>query len=436
MAPAVRREQAQLTDTIFAVSSGRPPAAIAVLRISGPQAFATVAALAGSVPPARRASLRALRHQGMLLDTALVLTFPGPRSATGEQLAELHCHGGRAVVAAVEDALASMAGLRRAHPGEFTRRALANGRIDLMEAEGLADLLQAETEAQRIAAIAAAEGQLSKRTRAWLDRIADLSARAEALIDYADEDDVSADDAPVQAIAVDVARLRQDIEAALASPSVERLRDGVRVVIAGPPNAGKSTLLNLLAERDAAIVSPIAGTTRDRVEASVIQGGVPLLLVDTAGLTATSDVVEAIGVERAHAAIAGADILVWMGDDPPPRPDALWVHARADLRERQVMPRGPELAFSVNDSAALSRLRSELERRAAALLMTHEAAPAMREHQRRLCEEAASALSSGKDLLLVADGLAHARRRLAALLGLDATELMLDALFSRFCLGK
>lgn len=436
MAPPVRREQVRLTDTIFAVSSGRPPAAIAVIRVSGSGAFAAVEALAGPLPPPRTASLRTLRRSDAVLDRGLLLIFPGPRSATGEDLAELHCHGGRAVIAAVEAALAEQPGLRSAEPGEFTRRALANGRIDLMEAEGLADLLEAETEAQRVAAIAAAEGQLSARTRAWLDRVVMLSARVEAILDYADEDDVAEGEAALTAIRDDMAALVADIRAALAAPSVERLRDGVRVVIGGPPNAGKSTLLNLLAAREAAIVSPIAGTTRDRIEAPVLRGGVAILLVDTAGVTETDDPVEAIGVERARSAIGAADVLLWLGDDPPPRHDAIWVHARGDQPGRDIIPEGCDIAIAAPDGASILRLWDLLQVRCAAIVAVSAGAPAMREHQRRTCHDVVDALDPSDDPLLVAEALAYARRSLSRLLGMDATEIMLDALFSRFCVGK
>lgn len=436
MAAVVRREQAELIDTIFAVSSGRPPAAIAILRVSGPHAFSAVEALAGPVPAPRTASLRTLSHGGVILDTALVLAFPAPHSATGEDLAELHCHGGRAVIDAVETALVAQPGLRRADPGEFTRRALTNGRIDLMEAEGLADLLEAETEGQRVAAIAAAEGQLGERTRMWLDRIAELSARVEAMLDYADEDDVVDDALAIVTIRQGTTALAAEIEQALAGPSVERLRDGVRVVIAGPPNAGKSTLLNLLAERDAAIVSPVAGTTRDRVEAPVLRCGLALLLIDTAGLTDTDDEVERIGVGRARSAIDEADVLLWLGDDPPPRAEAIWVHARSDLAGRGMLPAGRDIAIAMTDATSIRRLWDAVATSATALLGTSGTATAMRAHQRRACEDVLILLRTDGEPLLLAEALAQSRRILARLLGYDATEIMLDALFGRFCVGK
>ena len=365
----------------------------------------------------------------------MVLTFAGPATATGEDVVELHCHGGRAVVVAIERALAAMPGLRRAEPGEFTRRALMNGRIDLAEAEGLADLLSAETERQRRVAMATAEGRVGQAVRGWLSRIAALSARVEAALDYADEDDVMlrGDDAAVMAGAT---ALGEEIAGVLAAPPVERLRDGIRVVIAGPPNAGKSTLLNLLTERDVAIVTPIAGTTRDRLEVGVTRDGIPYLLSDTAGLTQTADAVERIGIERAHAAMDEADILVWLGDDPPPKP-AIWVHARADLPARASVPAEFDLAVSQNDGGSIDGLWGLLGRHAELLIPASDAV-AMNRRQRDLCGRAVAALCqhTGTDLLIAADNLRYARENLSELLGERATEVMLDALFRQFCIGK
>ena len=423
--------------TIFAVSSGRPPAAIAVLRISGSDALAAAEALAGSLPEPRRAGLRLLRDgEGQALDRALVLVFPGPRSATGEDLVELHCHGGRAVVAAVERALAAFPGCRAAESGEFTRRALENGRIDLTEAEGLADLLEAETEAQRVAALGAAEGRISRQVDAWMAQVADLSARIEAVLDHSDEDDVDADDSIVAGIAGQARALGREIAAAAEGPPVERLRDGVRVVIAGPPNAGKSTLLNLLAERDAAIVSPIAGTTRDRIEAAVIRGGVAYILLDTAGLTDTDDEVEVVGVARAAEAVTAADLLLWLGDDTPPRSNALWVQARADLPGRDILRLGRVAKIRQDDSRSIADLWHIIAEAVRSLTPSTDALPLKARH-RSLCAEAAEALSSGMhDALIIAENLRTARNRLAEITGVDATEAMLNALFSRFCIGK
>ncbi|HEU0045516.1 tRNA uridine-5-carboxymethylaminomethyl(34) synthesis GTPase MnmE [Sphingomonas sp.] len=423
-------------DTIVALSSGRPPAAIAVLRVSGPAAFAAAVSLAGALPPPRRASLRALRDAGgALLDRALVLIFPGPDSATGEDVVELHCHGGRAVAAAVEAALLVHPGVRVAMPGEFTRRALGNARIDLAQAEGLADLLEAETEGQRRAAMTASEGVVSRTIGGWLQALADLSARVEATIDHAEEGDVEREAEMVTSVHSDASALRTAILSVLQAPPVERVRDGIRVVIGGPPNSGKSTLLNLLSQRDAAIVSPHAGTTRDRVEAAVQRNGAAYLLIDTAGLTEAADPVERIGVFRAGEAIAAADLLVWLADTPPPRADALWVHARADLAGRRSMPIGPSITLSRDDPHSIERLWAAIESKAARLLPRSDDLP-LKAVQRAACDAAAHQLSLSRDSLIAAEQLRVARHSLGAVLGVDATEAMLDALFGRFCLGK
>ncbi|MEO9490804.1 MAG: GTPase, partial [Marinomonas sp.] len=269
-----------MIDTIFALSSGAPPAAIAVIRVSGPQAGSALTALSARDLPSRRPVLAKLSDlSGQLLDEALVLWLPGPNTATGEDLAELHCHGGRAVVAAVESALEDMVGLRRAQPGEFTRRAFANGRIDLAEAEGLADLLSAETELQRSAAVAMAGGGFSAQVEEWRSAVLRFSAEVEAALDFSDEDDVSAMRAD---FAADLRGLSDNLDEWLSRPRAERLGEGYRVVLAGPPNAGKSTLFNALLESEAAITSPTAGTTRDVIERSFAMEGVPFTLVDTA----------------------------------------------------------------------------------------------------------------------------------------------------------
>lgn len=423
-------------DTIYAVSSGAPPAAIAVLRLSGEGAFTAVAALAGDLPPPRRAALRALRHHGELLDRALVLIFPGPDSATGEDVAELHLHGGRAVIRAVEAALAAIPGLRQAEPGEFTRRALEHGRIDLSEAEGLGDLLMAETEAQRRAAIRSVEGAVRREVEGWAVRMLAIAAQAEALLDHSDEDDVGEADS-VPALRAAAAGLAREIDGVVLRPPVERLRDGVRVVLAGPPNAGKSTLLNALAERDAAIVSPIAGTTRDRIEAPIVRDGIAWLLIDTAGLAENpGDAVEAIGIARAREAMAGADLTLWLGDQPPPG-QALWVHARADAEGRGAAA-GDSIAVSAVTGQGLDTLWQRLAE-AARLLLPPTDQVALNQRQRALCASAALALHDAageNDLLLFAEHLRTARRAFDAVTGRADVEAMLDTLFARFCIGK
>ncbi len=423
-------------DTIFALSSGAAPAGIGVIRISGPQAFAAVEYLAGTLPPPRTARLRALRgDDGALLDRALVLAFPAPATATGEDLAEFHCHGGRAVIAAVLGALGAVPGLRPAGAGEFTRRALANGRIDLAEASGLADLLSAETERQRVAALAAAEGIVSQRVRGWLDRLAMLSALTEAQLDFADEDDVGGSGHGLSAIREGRAALAADLRMVLDSPPVERLRYGVHVTLAGPPNSGKSTLINLLSQRELAIVSPIAGTTRDRIEGTVTRAGLVYVLTDTAGLTASDDPIERIGVDRAQASIARADIILWLGDTMPPRDGAIWVRARADEPGRIALA-GAHIDVSQNDDASIEMLWRMVADRAERLVPQGDAI-AFRESERQACQGALDQLTGRHDdLLIIGEQLRLAMRSLGSILGIDATETMLDALFGRFCIGK
>lgn len=424
-------------ETIFAVSSGAPPAAIAIVRLSGSDALDAASAMAGTLPPPRQAGLRALRSNGQLLDRALVLVFPGPDSATGEDLVELHLHGGRAVVRAVEAALGEMPGLRRAEPGEFTRRALTNGRIDLTEAEGLGDLLAAETEGQRRAALSMVEGSIRRRAENWTGRLVALAAQVEAQLDFAEEDEV--DHAAPRTFAAEARALAGDIGALLDTPPVERLRDGVRVVIAGPPNSGKSTLLNALAERDAAIVSPISGTTRDRIEAPVIRNGIAYVLTDTAGLvTTTVDPIERVGVVRAEEAMQTADLILWLGDMRPANATAIRVHARADLPDRAQIPADTDVAISVATGAGMNDLWRLLHKRAVALL-PREDMVVLNQRQRGLlarCAESLVAAGGQGDLLLFAEELRLAMRALDQLSGRSDVEAMLDALFTRFCLGK
>ncbi|MBX9730980.1 MAG: tRNA uridine-5-carboxymethylaminomethyl(34) synthesis GTPase MnmE [Sphingomonas sp.] len=425
--------------TIFAVASGAPPAAIAIMRISGPMALAAGSLMAGSLPPPRQAVLRSLRHPltGLLLDRAIVIVFPGPASATGEDMVEFHLHGGRAVIAAVADALQGMEGLRPAVAGEFTRRALIAGRIDLAGAEGLGDLLTAETEGQRRVAMAAVEGVVSRAVTGWSSRLVMISAQVESILDFSDEDDV--DETPIDAIRELVSALAGDLAAILAVPPVERLRDGVRLVLAGPPNSGKSTLLNVLVGREAAIVSPIAGTTRDRIEASIIRDGIAYVVTDTAGLAAeTDDPIEAIGIDRAHQAIASADILVWLGDDPPAIDGTcptLWLWPRAD--DRPPSPPG-RLAISAHRGEGIAALWAAIAE-AAVTLLPREDQIALNQRQRSLCidcHEALAQAARSDDLLIIAEQLRRARLALDQITGATHVEAMLDALFGRFCIGK
>ncbi len=428
-------------DTIYAVSSGAPPCAIAILRLSGPGAFAAVGLFCETLPPPRVGALRRLRDpaDGTLIDRALVLIFPAPDSATGEDVAELHLHGGRAVVRAAERALAALPSMRAAEPGEFTRRALTNGRIDLSEAEGLGDLLAAETEAQRRAAIEVAEGGLRRRVEEWTDRSLMLAAAIEALLDHADEEDAGDEAAILREVRDGAGALADEIAAVLANPPVERLRDGIRVVLAGPPNSGKSTLINAMADRDAAIVSPIAGTTRDRIEVPVVRGGIAWLLTDTAGLAdATDDAVEAIGIARARQAMAAADVVLWLGDDAPPptRSPVLALHARADLPDRATVPDGRvAVAAGRGEMAALWSTLDEVAR----ALLPRADQIALNTRQRGLCGEAVGQLRAAvaaSDPLIVAERLRLTRVAFDAIGGRADIEAMLDALFGRFCIGK
>ncbi|MDO7835831.1 tRNA uridine-5-carboxymethylaminomethyl(34) synthesis GTPase MnmE [Sphingobium sp. HBC34] len=424
-------------DTIFALSSGAPPAGIAVIRVSGGQARAALQSLARRVPPPRTASLALLKdpRDDSPLDRALLLWLPGPGTVTGEDMAELHCHGGRAVVAAVEEALGAMPGLRRAEAGEFTRRAFARGRMDLNAVEGLSDLLAAETQSQRRAALLMAEGHFSRRIDGWRRSLLDLSAMAEAALDFSDEDDVP--DTAIEArIGAGIAALAQDVATMLAAPSAERLRDGVRVVLAGPPNAGKSTLLNALVGRDAAIVSDIAGTTRDRIEVPAAIGGTAFLFTDTAGLRSNAgDAIEAIGIDRARAALDAADIILWLGDAADlPRDDAILIAAQSD---RSTGGR-PGLSLSARTGEGVAALIATLRARAATLL-PGEGDYALHARQRQRVGQLYHHLEAARataDLLVVAEELRLARAAIDALTGQAGTEDMLDRLFSGFCIGK
>jgi tRNA modification GTPase len=421
-------------DTIFALASGRPPAAVSIIRVSGSAAHRAAERIAGKLPAARTAVLRELRHPQTsdLLDEALVLRFDAPASATGEDVVEFQCHGGRAIVDSVLAALTSVEGLRAAEPGEFTRRAFQNGKIDLTEAEGLADLIEAETETQRKAALALAEGGLRRQIELWQGRVVELSARGERAIDY-EEDDLGSD----ADLASDCSNLAAELDTWLRRPRMEQLRDGVRVVLAGPPNAGKSSLINAMAGIDRAIVTAVAGTTRDHIEVPLSLEGLPIILVDTAGLRDTADPVEAIGVERASTQIEMADVLIWLGDPgrSPKRDRTIRVHAQADRR-----PGTPHGCIGV--SAVTGHGISDLLRETALLarqIMPGEGAIALNRRQASHLEEAMAALSLAAacfDPVLMAEQLRQTRSAFDRLTGRAGVEDMLDALFGRFCLGK
>lgn len=427
-------------DTIFALSSGQPPAAISIVRISGPKAQCALIALAGRLPKPRVVSLATLRDPdgSETLDQALMLFFPGPETATGEDLAELHLHGGRAVVQAILAVLRSMPGCRDAEPGEFTRRAFTNGRIDLNAADGLADLLSAETEWQRRAATNMFTGGFGRQIETWREELLRLSAMVEAELDFSDEDDV---DALSKGLIIDgCGTLRGSIGRVLEAPSAEKLRDGIRIVFGGPPNSGKSSLFNALIDRDAAIVSDIAGTTRDIIEAPIAMGGVPIVLVDTAGIRDESDdSIEQIGIERARNALGQADIIIWLGaeDEGPDHPCLIEVDAKADCEDRTVKSNAA-FAVSVVNGEGLDQLKGEIAELGKSLLppMDHYAVNA---RQRRYLSDALDALSAAgqaSDLLITGEELRRARLALDALTGRTHTEDVLDSLFGRFCIGK
>jgi len=387
------------------------------------------------------ASLRRLQHGGLVLDQALVLWFPGPASYTGEDSAELHLHGGPAVVAAVADALVAL-GARPAEPGEFTRRAFLHGKLDLTAAEGVADLIEAETEAQRRQALRQLEGGLAGRYQGWAGRLARLLARQETFIEFEDEDLPEGLDA---AVARDAAVLRDELATEIAgSARAEALREGLRIAILGAPNAGKSSLLNALAGREAAIVSPQAGTTRDVVEAKAVIAGVPVVLADTAGLRETGDAIEAEGVRRARAQGQSAELVlaVFAADAAPDaetlallEAGALAVVNKADL----AAPTLAGIAVSARTGAGLPALRAALEAAVRARAGLSDVAGLTRPRHRAALADTIAAL----DALpyaglpeLRAESLRAAMRALGRLTGAVGVEAILDLVFSEFCIGK
>lgn len=426
-------------ETIFAQATARGKAGVAVIRISGPRAWEAARSLAGTLPKPREAGLRRLWLDGELLDEALVLCFEAGASFTGEQLAELQVHGAVATVAAVLRALAALDWLRLAEPGEFTRRALENGQLDLAQVEGLSDLIEAETEAQRKQALAVLSGSVGKVVEDWRAKLVRAAALIEATIDFADED-VPVDVAPevtilLEAVLTDVTREIGRVGAA------ERVREGFEVAIVGRPNVGKSTLLNALAGREAAITSEIAGTTRDVIEVRMDLGGLAVTLLDTAGLRETEDVVEAIGVERALQRAAQADLRVFLldGSDVPliaPSDDDLVVTGKADLHE------GSGLAVSGKTGEGLERLITEitgrlLGRAAGAGVMTRARHRQAMIRAKGALESARDEVSRGSDRAeLAAEQLRNAARALESLVGRVDVENLLDEIFANFCIGK
>ncbi|MGB6428189.1 MAG: tRNA uridine-5-carboxymethylaminomethyl(34) synthesis GTPase MnmE [Methyloceanibacter sp.] len=436
-------------DTICALASASGRAGVAVIRISGPAAGDALRALSAPLPPPRHASLRKLRHpeSGDLLDRGLVLWLPGPASLTGEDVAELHVHGGRAVVGRVIGALLSVEHVRLAEAGEFARRAFENGKLDLTEVEGLADLIAAETEAQARQALSQAEGGARTLYEGWREALVKAQALAEASLDFADEADVAAD-AVTQADAV-VATLLADISRHLADRRGERLRDGYRVVIAGPPNAGKSSLLNALARRDAAIVSEEAGTTRDAIEVHLDLRGLPVVVTDTAGLRQAEGAVEAEGIRRTLARVEEADLVLWLVDATAPQ----WESDFANLSEFSsllrvlnkidLVPSAPVaggVALSAKSGEGVAELVDLLAEKAEAALAAGEPAIITRARHRAELVAAQEALQRYQQVRagaeFKAEELRIAARHLGRLTGRIDVEEVLGAIFSEFCIGK
>ena len=434
-------------DTIYALASGAAAGAVAVLRLSGLGTGEAVRRLAGSLPPARRASLRRLRApDGETLDHALVLWFPGPASYTGEDAAELHLHGGRSVIAGVMEALTA-AGLREAEPGEFTRRAFLHGKMDLTAAEGIADLVAAETAAQRRQALHQADGGLAKLYGGWAERLARLLAHQEAAIEFA-EDGLPTDlDAKARAGA---GELRAEIAAHLADARRgELLREGLVFAIIGAPNAGKSSLLNALVGREAAIVSARAGTTRDIVEARLDLAGVPVTLSDTAGLREAGDEIEAEGIKRAERRAQEAQLVltVFAADQPPDAetlrwvgPEALVLVNKCDLAPASAAIAGvPAMAVSAREGAGLDTLRDRLAEAALRLTGAGQGNQLTRPRHRAALTEAVMLLAEAEEASLpelTAEALRAALFALGRLTGRVGVEEILDIVFRDFCIGK
>jgi tRNA modification GTPase len=454
--------------TIFALSSGRPPTAISIVRVSGSQAGAALTLLAGKIPAPRMAT-RALLRDGdrQPIDDAVVLWFPGPASATGEDVAEFHVHGGRAILAALFAALSAFADVRPAEAGEFTRRAFENGKLDLTEAEGLDDLIHADTDRQRRQALRQLKGLLGDRARDWRAQIIEASALIEAGIDFSDEGDV-----PTELVAPALAKIKAllgEIQQVLAAQGHgERLREGLVVAIAGPPNVGKSTLMNQLARREVAIVSPHAGTTRDIIEVQLDLDGYPMTVIDTAGIRETDDPVEREGVRRARARAAEADLVLWLVDAPYEKSldqaDApVWVvRNKIDLdivssdaavpKIGAGNPRQPAGAFGQRRGSADFKISAGLgdgiQELIAALIAfaqnyfgASEGGLISRERQRKLLQETVVSLQRSVGMIgqgeeLAAEDLRMAAQSLGRLLGRVDVEDLLDVIFRDFCIGK
>jgi tRNA modification GTPase len=428
-----------VTPTIFALSSGRPPAGIAVVRVSGPVALVTLATLTGlETPPTRQFVRRRLfdPRDATLLDDTLVVVFAAPASATGDDLVELHLHGGSAVVAAVLAALGSMHGLTLAQPGEFTRRAFDNGKLDLSQVEGLADLIDAGTEAQRRQALAHAGGLLRDRVAAWRNALIEVRADVEACLDFAEEDDVpaglsSGGRSRIESLAAQLAQANTD------ATRGERIRDGLTVAVTGPVNAGKSSLVNAIAQRDIAIVTEYPGTTRDIIEVRLDLGGVAVTLLDTAGLRETNDPVEAEGIRRAIASAKAADLVIVMGD-PPAIAGDLRIASKSDLGGVAGWQEDV-LHLSARTRDGIDLLVDWLGAWAQRTVCIGEPGLIVRERQRMAIFAAEGELTEAlgvRDAVLVAEHLRCAVAHLDGIIGTVTNDDVLAAIFGRFCIGK
>ncbi|MEE1613089.1 tRNA uridine-5-carboxymethylaminomethyl(34) synthesis GTPase MnmE [Microvirga sp. CF3016] len=432
-------------DTIFAIASGHGRAAVCLIRISGRESRTILEGMAGGVPEPRRAVVRTLKHPvtGELLDQALVLWMPAPQSFTGEDQAELHIHGGLATRAAVLRALGVVENCRPAEAGEFTRRAFLNGRMDLAQVEGLADIIDAETEAQRRQAMRQLGGRLGNAAEGWRESVLQILALLEASLDFSDEGDVP-EDLEAEILQM-IDRVAGEIGRAMADRSGERLREGLTVVLAGPPNAGKSTLLNALARRDVAIVSPIAGTTRDVIEVHCDLGGLPVNIVDTAGLRESGDLIEQEGVSRARARAQDADLVLWLvppeGEEsnPPTARRLLRIGTKADVERTR---HDCDLMIAATTGEGLPELIRRLEQEAGTLMGQGDAL-VTRERHRQALQRAYEALERARLMLvhrgpveLAAEEVRLAARAVGEITGRVDVEDVLDRLFSSFCIGK